>query len=175
MSLEKCRECKGKVSSEANTCPHCGINKPYVPPPPPTKWEKRAGAVISWIFLGLLVWGGWSIYNYKSPPKTPEEIAEQKKEEKERKKREKKRKREYKEQIDLPAWCKHSMRKAAGTLGGSIDKWGRDRTWRKGKNLVFYSQRFSVEGDLGGLSYFKVTCKYNHKTDIGKVVKIDQL
>ena len=168
MSLEKCRECKSRVSSEAKTCPRCGIDTPYQPPPPPTKWEKRIGNIFACIIFGLLVWGGWSVYKYEPTPKTPEEIAKEKK-------KERKRNRENKEQIDFPAWCRHSMRKAARTLGGSIDKWGHDRTWKKGKNLVFYSQRFSVESDLGGISYFKVTCKYNHKTDRGDVVKIDQL
>lgn len=175
MSIEKCRECKGKVSSDARTCPHCGVDKPYEPPPPPTKWEKRFGSFVLYIILALLAWGGWKAYNYKPTPKTPKEIAEQKKREKEQKRKDKKRDREWKEQVDLPAWCKHSMRKAARSLGGSIDKWGRNRTWKKGRNLVFFSQRFSVEGDLGGLSYFRVTCKYNHKTDRVDVVKIDQV
>lgn len=29
MSLKKCRECGESVSTEAKTCPHCGIKKPY--------------------------------------------------------------------------------------------------------------------------------------------------
>ena len=78
MSLEKCRECKGKVSSEAKTCSHCGIGTPYEPQPPPTKWEKRIGNFILCVLFGLFVWGGWNLYHYEPPPKTPEEIAEEK-------------------------------------------------------------------------------------------------
>lgn len=32
MALGACRECGGKVSSEAATCPHCGVATPYTPP-----------------------------------------------------------------------------------------------------------------------------------------------
>ena len=28
MALGKCKECGGQVSSDAETCPHCGANKP---------------------------------------------------------------------------------------------------------------------------------------------------
>lgn len=31
MSMAKCRECGKEVSSEAETCPHCGIKKPVKP------------------------------------------------------------------------------------------------------------------------------------------------
>ncbi len=34
MALAPCRECGKEVSSEAETCPHCGIKKPVVPPMP---------------------------------------------------------------------------------------------------------------------------------------------
>lgn len=30
MALKPCRECKEKVSTEAKTCPHCGVSKPAV-------------------------------------------------------------------------------------------------------------------------------------------------
>jgi len=33
MALIKCPECKGKISSRAPTCPHCGF--PLIEPPPP--------------------------------------------------------------------------------------------------------------------------------------------
>ncbi|WP_312181162.1 hypothetical protein [Pantoea sp. CTOTU46764] len=32
MAMKKCRECDGKVSSSAKTCPHCGVSKPYTSP-----------------------------------------------------------------------------------------------------------------------------------------------
>ncbi|WP_313375059.1 hypothetical protein [Pantoea sp. CTOTU50773] len=32
MALKKCRECSGKVSSSAKTCPHCGVKSPYASP-----------------------------------------------------------------------------------------------------------------------------------------------
>lgn len=32
MAIKKCRECGGKVSSSAKTCPHCGVSKPYASP-----------------------------------------------------------------------------------------------------------------------------------------------
>lgn len=37
MALAKCRECGGRVSTEAVSCPHCGANTPALIPNSPTK------------------------------------------------------------------------------------------------------------------------------------------
>ena len=40
MALTNCRECQGEVSTEARSCPHCGVPNPSNRPPHP---EERAG------------------------------------------------------------------------------------------------------------------------------------
>lgn len=51
--LTKCRECKKEVSSEAPSCPHCGIRRPA--------WEQedrrqyRIATIIIIVFLGCLM------------------------------------------------------------------------------------------------------------------------
>ena len=49
MAVKKCKECGGKVSTSAKTCPHCGAN------------QKKVG-VIGWLFVLVFVLPlGWSI------------------------------------------------------------------------------------------------------------------
>ncbi|MDR3409669.1 MAG: zinc ribbon domain-containing protein [Formivibrio sp.] len=54
MALQKCRECGTEVSSEAKSCPKCGIAKPVKP-------KSQLPKVIAWIFglsfLGIFVAG----------------------------------------------------------------------------------------------------------------------
>lgn len=50
MAMGACRECKKEVSSEAKTCPHCGVSAPV-----PRKTS--AGGVLGCLVLGLLLMG----------------------------------------------------------------------------------------------------------------------
>lgn len=58
MSIGECRECGGKVSSEASVCPHCGAPvtpqavKSAVPETPESPW-----GMLGWFFGGLVVVG----------------------------------------------------------------------------------------------------------------------
>jgi hypothetical protein len=45
MAMGRCRECKKPVSSEAVTCPSCGVSKPYV--------AKKIG-VLGWVGVALV-------------------------------------------------------------------------------------------------------------------------
>lgn len=42
MGLKECRECGVKVSTEAKTCPHCGVNKPV-----------SSNGILKWAILGI--------------------------------------------------------------------------------------------------------------------------
>jgi hypothetical protein len=44
MTLKSCRECKAKVSSEAKTCPNCGISKPV-----------KSGTSLIWVILFITI------------------------------------------------------------------------------------------------------------------------
>lgn len=48
MALKKCRECGGQVSSEAATCPHCGVKKPV------KKQSKLVTIVVVFIILAAI-------------------------------------------------------------------------------------------------------------------------
>ena len=60
MAIMKCRECGGKVSSEAATCPHCGVNQPAL-----QKQTTSIGAAKKkssfWKIAGLVVLVLWII------------------------------------------------------------------------------------------------------------------
>ena len=156
MSLEKCRECKSKVSSEAKTCPHCGIDTPYKPPPPQTKTEKIIGNIISYVLLGLLIWGGWSLYNYEAPPKTPEEIAEERREEK---KRSKERQWAMERNVD----CASIIKRKYAHTGLEIETpWTR----RSSKHYVassLFHQKFTIKNAFGVKVKYSGVCVYDAK------------
>jgi len=59
VALKPCRECKKEVSTEAKTCPHCGVAKP-VPPAPPSTAATLAGV---WIVTLLLLGVGYCFYS----------------------------------------------------------------------------------------------------------------
>jgi len=44
MALKPCRECKKQVSTEAATCPHCGVPQPVAPPSPSAASSSGGGA-----------------------------------------------------------------------------------------------------------------------------------
>lgn len=53
MELGKCRECHKEVSTQAKTCPHCGVSRPA--------WD-YSWVIVGWLLLGALVvafvWSG---------------------------------------------------------------------------------------------------------------------
>jgi hypothetical protein len=56
MAVTECRECAGRVSTTAKTCPHCGISRPGLPPEM-QKAHAAAGAAFNLgclLLLGLL-------------------------------------------------------------------------------------------------------------------------
>lgn len=57
MPLEPCRECGQNVSTEAASCPHCGVpspnGAPMVPQRPPAP-AASAGTVARGVFTGIL-------------------------------------------------------------------------------------------------------------------------
>lgn len=67
MSLKPCRECDKEVSTGAATCPHCGIQRPYI-----SEGQHAAGGVIVLIFIviviAFLVW----MANSSGSPSTQE-------------------------------------------------------------------------------------------------------
>jgi hypothetical protein len=56
MALAPCRECQASISTEAATCPHCGVSSPHGAAPP-KKRKGRARRVIFWFFNLLFVGG----------------------------------------------------------------------------------------------------------------------
>lgn len=57
MAMIQCRECKKDVSSEAPTCPHCGVQNPAkAPAPQPTGKDKLAGLVVLCIAVAVGVY-----------------------------------------------------------------------------------------------------------------------
>ena len=163
MSLEKCRECRGKVSSEAKTCPHCGIGEPYKPPPPPTKWEKRIGRVVQCAFLGFLVWVGWSVYNYEPPPKTPEEIAKEKaqaaKEQREKKKQDQERRWAMERNVD----CASIIKRKYAHTGMEIETpWTRRSSQHYVASSLFH-QKFTLQNAFGVKVKYSGVCVYDAK------------
>jgi len=48
MALQECHECRAKISSEAKTCPHCGVT--------PKNKSNVASAIISGLFAIGIIW-----------------------------------------------------------------------------------------------------------------------
>lgn len=75
MAMAACRECKKEVSSEAKTCPHCGISTPVKPKP-----SARTGLVTLAIIVAVIAIAYDSskdtdaIKPVEPPAKTPEQI-----------------------------------------------------------------------------------------------------
>lgn len=78
MALTKCKECKKEVSTQAKTCPHCGVKDPGV---------KLSDMLIGLVFLVVIGWGAVALLSNDepeenatteepaAPTKTPEQIA----------------------------------------------------------------------------------------------------
>jgi hypothetical protein len=64
VAMGKCRECSKSVSSEATTCPHCGVPRPVAPPRPKTPEAEAAerGVGIGCLVVVLLVFG-WCYFS----------------------------------------------------------------------------------------------------------------
>lgn len=50
MAMTQCKECKQEVSSEAKTCPHCGVKKPAV---------NASDAIKGFFSLVFIIWVVW--------------------------------------------------------------------------------------------------------------------
>ena len=65
MAIMKCRECGNKVSSEALTCPHCGVNSPAKATPKaaatPTPVATTKKGMSFWKKIGIGVLAIWII------------------------------------------------------------------------------------------------------------------
>lgn len=70
MSLILCRECKQKVSSKAQTCPHCGIDKPAKVE---TNWKTIIYALTGFAIFLFAAVALEDSNRTPSPPKTPEQ------------------------------------------------------------------------------------------------------
>ena len=71
----------------------------------------------------------------------------------------------------LELTCRKGVRDVVRNLGGSIHKWGRQQSWEKSR-VVFFSQRFAVKSDLGPISYMKITCSADRKTETFDIVSV---
>ena len=56
MALATCRECSREVSTEADSCPHCGVPDPARAPTPDRQSQGKtsAGTVAAGTFAGIL-------------------------------------------------------------------------------------------------------------------------
>lgn len=64
MALKPCRECKQEVSTEAKTCPHCGVAKPV----PLSEGAQLAGVGC---FILVLLGAGYCFYSVASDAPRP--------------------------------------------------------------------------------------------------------
>ena len=67
MPIEKCRECKSDVSTEANTCPACGCDKPT--------FDESADRKKLLLIAGVIVALWFGCTRREAPPTTPTPIA----------------------------------------------------------------------------------------------------
>ena len=51
MAIVKCRECEADVSSEAKSCPKCGIDRPYIAPSSPIRSLIGIGIVFATVWF----------------------------------------------------------------------------------------------------------------------------
>jgi hypothetical protein len=60
MALASCRECGKEVSTDAKTCPHCGVASP-------TKKPMGCGSA-ALVIVGMLIFMGWCANRVSTPP-----------------------------------------------------------------------------------------------------------
>lgn len=79
MALAPCRECGAQVSTEAQTCPHCGVARPAgAPSPPLPEQPTRAARSLSQqngcrrplVVIGIIVAALWLIGSLSGPQKS---------------------------------------------------------------------------------------------------------
>lgn len=141
MAIENCRECDREVSSKAKTCPYCGISKPV-----------HTTSPIMVIFLSMITVLVVMCMMSKNEPRSSAT-----------------KKLSIKERVELT--CRKGVRGVVKNLGGSIHKWGHQRSWEKNR-VVFFSQRFAVKSDLGPISYMKITCSADRQTETFNIVSV---
>jgi hypothetical protein len=74
MALKPCRECGQQVSTDAETCPHCGVRSPT----DRAAAGKRTAGVVSWlVVLGIIAWIWSALGTSKTPPNQNEGTAKQ--------------------------------------------------------------------------------------------------
>ena len=61
MAIMKCRECGNKVSSEAATCPHCGVSNPAKPVAKPAISPPEKKGISGWKKIGIVLLVLWVI------------------------------------------------------------------------------------------------------------------
>lgn len=79
MAMTKCKECGNDVSTEAKTCPHCGVDNPGLTTEVEKKAEKKesmSSMIGSALFLGMIVFGVSKCSSEDSPEeKAKQEVA----------------------------------------------------------------------------------------------------
>lgn len=61
MAIMKCRECGNKVSSEAATCPHCGVSDPAKPVAKAVRTPTEKKGMSGWKKIGVVLLVIWVI------------------------------------------------------------------------------------------------------------------
>jgi len=151
--LKRCKECKKKVSSEANTCPHCGVSSPYIPPPPPkpvTKKEKTISLiVIITILVGIVALCGKLNENKKAKLARMLQT--------------------------MPESCQGLITLAIASRNDHVRKWGSKHKWEN-DSFYFVSWDIGLEGSgKHRLAWFRVTCLLGKFTHTFKVTTIQDL
>ena len=156
MSLERCKECKKKVSSEASTCPHCGVSSPYIPPPPPKPVTKREKMITLVVIIAILI-GILALC---------ENLDE-------------KRKAKLAEKLQtMPEDCKGLIILTVAMKNDHVRKWGKKHKWED-DSFYFVSWDVGLKGKrISGkhrLAWFRVTCLLGKFTHTFKVTSIQDL
>lgn len=74
MSLRPCRECNAEVSTEAETCPHCGVRNPTGDALRPAKGKSGQGCfIVLLVVIGIIVIASITGKQAKSPEKLAQE------------------------------------------------------------------------------------------------------
>jgi len=107
MAMAACRECKKEVTSEAKTCPHCGISIPVKPKPTAAAWLVTLGIIV--VVVGL-VYDGNKSTDATKPAEPPAKTAAQIQAETENCKK------------DLQCWFEKTMPDASYPCQKSIEK-----------------------------------------------------
>lgn len=161
MALAKCRECKHKISTEAEVCPSCGIKNPYEPEKIPTLKETLVSLVAGIVGVtGLILGIGLcvSITGGEEKPNTGAKARADKS-------------RSMKERIkDLPGLCTAYIFLTLASDGTTVKHWGKSGAWRKGQ-YNYASQRITLSNN----ERFKILCCIDRKSKRSGIWSITDL